>query len=71
MATDDRIEIPEWARSMGIMGGLVMIALGLLIAWRKSDMDVALPPTGNPTPPRPGGPGLLDIIAALRGESKT
>lgn len=65
---DDRIEVPEWARSMGIMGGLVMIALGLLIAWRKTEMDVALPPTGNPSPPkRPGGPSILDIIAALRG----
>jgi hypothetical protein len=62
---DDRIEIPGWAREMGIFGGLVMIVLGLIIAWRRSGMDVPLPPTGGPAP-APSAPGTGDrLIEAL------
>jgi len=50
---DDRIEVPAWARSMGIFGGILMMALGLIIAWRRSDSDVALPQTGWKPPPGP------------------
>lgn len=66
---DDRIEIPEWARSMGIFGGLLMMALGLLIAWRRSDSDVALPPTGWKPPPGPApAPSAGDrLVEALIG----
>ena len=64
---DDRIEIPAWARSMGIFGGLIMMALGLLIAWRRSGMDAVLPPTGGAAGPAPG-PGQFDrLMEALIG----
>ncbi len=64
---DDRIEIPAWARSMGIFGGLIMMALGLLIAWRRSEMDVVLPPTGGKPGPSPGPSQLDRLLEALIG----
>lgn len=64
---DDRIEIPAWARSMGVFGGLLMMALGLLIAWRRSDMDVVLPPTGGKPGPAPGAGQLDRLLEALIG----
>ena len=64
---DDRIEIPAWARSMGIFGGLLMMALGLLIAWRRSGMDAVLPPTGGAPGPA-AGPSQFDrLMEALIG----
>lgn len=62
---DDRIEIPGWAREMGIFGGLIMIVLGLVIAWRRSGMDVPLPPTGGPPAPSPGAGTGDRLIEAL------
>ncbi len=64
---DDRIEIPAWARSMGIFGGLIMMALGLLIAWRRSDMDAVLPPTGGKPGPSPGSSSADRLMEALIG----
>jgi hypothetical protein len=64
---DPRIEIPAWARSMGIFGGLIMMALGLLIGWRRSEMDVVLPPTGGPKPPAPGPSTGDRLVEALIG----
>lgn len=64
---DDRIEIPAWARSMGIFGGLIMMALGLLIAWRRSDMDAVLPPTGGKPGPAPGPSQTDRLMEALIG----
>ena len=64
---DDRIEIPDWARSMGIFGGLIMMALGLLIAWRRSDMDAVLPPTGGKPGPSPGSSSADRLMEALIG----
>ena len=62
---DPRIEIPAWARSMGIFGGLIMMALGLLIGWRRSEMSAVLPPTGGPKPPAPGPSGADRLVDAL------
>ena len=62
---DPRIEIPAWARNMGIFGGLIMMALGLLIGWRRSEMDVVLPPTGGPPPPAPGASNADRLVDAL------
>jgi hypothetical protein len=42
----ERIVIPRGLRNLGILAGLVIMALGLLIAWRRSGMDTVLPPTG-------------------------
>jgi hypothetical protein len=64
---DPRIEIPAWARSMGIFGGLIMMALGLLIGWRRSEMSAVLPPTGGPTPPAPGPSNSDRLIDAIIG----
>ena len=64
---DDRIEIPDWARSMGIFGGLIMMALGLLIAWRRSDMDAVLPPTSGKPGPSPGSSSADRLMEALIG----
>ena len=62
MAHDPRYEIPAGLRSMGIFGGLLMIALGLIIGWRRSDAQAVLPPTGGPRPPAPG-PSTGDRLA--------
>lgn len=43
---DNRIVIPRGLRNLGILAGLAMMALGLIIAWRRSGMDARLPPTG-------------------------
>ena len=43
---DPRFVIPRGLRNFGILAGLVMMALGLIIAWRRSGMDARLPPTG-------------------------
>lgn len=64
---DDRIEIPAWARSMGVFGGLLMMALGLLIAWRRSESDVVLPPTGGKLGPGPGPSTTDRLMEALIG----
>lgn len=64
---DDRIEIPAWARSMGIFGGLIMMVLGLVIAWRRSGMDAVLPPTGGAPPPAPGPSQTDRLMEALIG----
>ena len=67
---DDRIEIPSWARSMGVFGGLLMMALGLIIAWRRSDSSAVLPQTGwkPPTPSTPPTPSSGDrLMEALIG----
>jgi hypothetical protein len=66
--SDDRIEIPAWAREMGIFGSLIMIALGLIIGWRRSGMDVALPPTGGK--PAPPAPDLLERLAGILTKAK-
>lgn len=62
---DPRIEIPPWARSMGIFGGLIMMALGLVIGWRRSEMSTVLPPTGGRPPPAPGPTGSDRLVDAL------
>lgn len=46
MEPDNRIVVPAPLRRIGILGGLVAMALGLIIAWRRSGADVVLPPTG-------------------------
>ena len=61
MASDPRFEIPATLRSMGIFGGLIMMAVGLIIGWQKSGHSVELPPTGFKSPP--AGPGLLERLA--------
>ena len=71
MAADPRFEIPPMLRSMGIFGGLIMMALGLIIGWRQSEMSAVLPPTGGKAPPKE--PGILDRLAEaiLNGSKKT
>jgi hypothetical protein len=64
---DDRIQIPAAVRSMGIFGGLLMIALGLIIGWRRSDSQAVLPPTGGPRPPAPGPSSSDRLVEALIG----
>lgn len=74
---DDRIEIPGWARLIGIFGGLLMMALGLLIAWARSGMSAVLPPTGWQTRPtqeaqRGQGERLVEaLISRIGGRSGT
>jgi hypothetical protein len=63
MASDPRFEIPPALRSMGIFGGLLMMALGLIIGWRRSGMDAVLPPTGGK--PAPKEPDMLERLAEL------
>jgi hypothetical protein len=61
---DPRIEIPSGLRNAGIMGSLLMIALGLWIAWKQADQDIVLEPTGYKPPPK--GPSSFDrLIEAL------
>ena len=67
---DPRIEIPDSLRNFGIFGGLLAIVLGLLIGWRRSGMDAILPPTGGPVLAPVKSTGILDVIAALRGDKK-
>ena len=43
---DPRIVIPRGLRNLGIVAGLLMMALGLLIGWQRSGMSARLPPTG-------------------------
>ena len=71
MAADPRFEIPPALRSMGIFGGLIMMALGLIIGWRRSEMSAVLPPTGGKAPPK--DPDLLERLAAavLNKDGKT
>jgi len=71
MASDPRFEIPPALRSMGIFGGLIMIALGLIIGWQKSGSQTELPQTGFKVPPKE--PGLLERLAqaVLDGGKKT
>jgi len=63
MASDPRFEIPPALRSMGIFGGLLMMALGLIIGWRRSGMDAVLPPTGGKAPTKE--PDILERLAEL------
>lgn len=63
MAADPRLEIPSALRNMGIFGGLLMMALGLIIGWRQSGMDAVLPPTGGK--PAAKQPDILDRLADL------
>ncbi len=44
---DPRIEIPSGLRNAGIFGALLMIVLGLWMAWKNADSDITLSPTGN------------------------
>jgi hypothetical protein len=60
MADDQRFQIPEGVRDVGIFGGLLMMALGLIIGWQRSGMDAQLPPTGYKVPPKQ--PGLLENL---------
>ena len=43
---DNRIVIPRGLRNLGIFVGLLMMAAGLIIGWRRSGMSAQLPPTG-------------------------
>jgi hypothetical protein len=43
---DNRIVIPRGLRNLGIFVGLLMVAVGLIIGWRRSGMSAQLPPTG-------------------------
>jgi hypothetical protein len=61
MASDPRFEIPPVLRSMGIFGGLIMMAMGLFIGWQRAGHSVELPQTGFKA--TPVGPGLLERIA--------
>lgn len=63
MASDPRFEIPPALRNMGIFGGLLMMALGLIIGWRRSGMDAVLPPTGGK--PAAKEPDMLERIVDL------
>ena len=57
---DPRIEIPSGLRNAGILGGLLMIVLGLWMAWKQADTDIVLDPTGNKPPP--SGPSSFDKL---------
>ena len=57
---DPRIEIPSGLRNAGILGGLIMIALGLWIGWQRSGEDIVLEPTGYKPPEK--GPSSFDKL---------
>ena len=57
---DPRIEIPSGLRNAGILGGLLMIILGLWMAWKQADSEVVLESTGHKPPP--GGPSTFDKL---------
>jgi hypothetical protein len=57
---DDRFQVPSGIRDVGIIGGLVMMALGLLIGWQRSGQSASLDQTGYTQPPGPKG--LLESL---------
>lgn len=66
MSDDPRIEIPEGLRNVGIFGGLVLMALGLLLGWVKAGRSAELPVTGVKQPAK--GPSAVDrLVEALVG----
>jgi hypothetical protein len=76
---DDRIEIPGWARLVGIFGGLLLMVLGMLVAWARSGMSAVLPPTGwrsEPAQEARQGPierlaeALISRVSGPPGEGK-
>jgi hypothetical protein len=56
---DPRIEIPAGLRNAGILGGLLMIVLGVWMAWKQADAEVVLESTGHKPPT---GPGTFDKL---------
>lgn len=71
MASDPRFEIPPALRSMGIFGGLILMAMSLVIGWHQSGGSAELPQTGFKEPTK--GPGLLERLAGaiLNKETKS
>jgi type IV secretory pathway TrbL component len=44
--SDPRIPVPAALRNLGIIGGILMMILGLFMAWRRAGEDPTLPQTG-------------------------
>jgi|APGre2960657373_1045057.scaffolds.fasta_scaffold243969_2 hypothetical protein len=57
---DNGFQVPGGVRNVGIIGGLVMMALGLIIGWQRSGQSAALDQTGYTQPPKPKG--ILDTL---------
>jgi hypothetical protein len=49
----NRFVLPPEARNIGIFGGLILMALGLLVGWVQSETQTPLPPTGSAPSPAP------------------
>lgn len=50
---DHRIAIPAVLRNLGIIGGVIAIVLGLMMAWRESGHEPYLHATGYVLPAKP------------------
>lgn len=44
--SDPRLPIPTVLRQLGIVGGIILMIVGLVMAWRRAGEDPVFPQTG-------------------------
>lgn len=57
-----RFNLPPEVRNVGIFGGLILMALGLILGYIQAGHQTPLSPTGGPPPPKDDGPGIFKSL---------
>lgn len=65
-----RFSVPPEMRNVGIFGGLMLMALGLLVGWVQSETQTPLPPTGGPAMPANKDAGIVKALVEWLTQKK-
>jgi len=57
-----KFELPDGVRNVGIFGGLMLMALGLLVGWVQAGQQTPLAQTGGPAPAKDDSAGIFKSI---------